>query len=81
MRITIRDGRIGRDPAEAAPGGPGAVLAVVERDELLDMGDKIRLADGTDVLVIGVNEGTGDSGGWEQTVHVGNMWGDSAAED
>ena len=77
-KITIRDGRIGRDPGQATPGGPGAVLAVVERAELLDMGDKVRLADGTDVLVIGVNEGVGPSGAWEQTVHVGNIWDGSA---
>ena len=72
-KITIRDGRVGRDPAQATPGGPGAVLAVIEQGELLEMGDKIRLADGTEVLVIGVNEGTGPSGAWEQTVHVGNL--------
>lgn len=76
MRITIRDGRIGRNPAQATPEGWGPVLGVVERDEPLEMGDKIRLPD-SDGLVIGVSEGPGPSG-WEQTVHVGNMWGDTA---
>jgi hypothetical protein len=72
VTITIRDGRVGRDQSQATPGGPGAVLGVVERDEPVDIGDKIRLADGTDVLVIGVEEQLGGSS-WEQTAHVGNM--------
>lgn len=33
--------------------------------------------DGDHFLVVGVNEGPGASG-WEQTVHIGNMWGDAA---
>ena len=75
IKITIRDGRINRNPAQATPEGWGPVLAVVERDEPLEMGDKIRFPDG-DFLVVGVNEGPGASG-WEQTVHIGNMWGDA----
>ena len=72
IRITIRDGRAGRDPEQATPGGPGAVLGVVERDVPLDIGDKITLADGTDVVVIGVEEEISATG-FEQTAHVGSM--------
>lgn len=78
-KVTIRDGRINRNPAQVGAEGWGPVLAVVERDEMFELGDKIRFPDG-DFLVIGVNEGPGASG-WEQTVHIGNMWGDAAEVD
>jgi hypothetical protein len=74
IRITIRDGRAGREGGEAGvtPDGKGAVLGVVEQDELLDIGDKVKLADGTEVVVIGVSE-TISATGFEQTVHIGNI--------
>lgn len=62
VKITIRDGR---------PGGGGEVLSVVERTETLDMGDKVRLADGTDVFVLGAEEKFGAGNSWEQIVSVG----------
>lgn len=72
IKITIRDGRAGRDQEQVTPEGLGAVLGEVERDEPLDIGDKVRLADGTDVLVIGVKDEIGRSA-WEQIVSVGNL--------
>lgn len=68
IAVTIRDGRIG---AEKAPDGKGRVLAVISYPGFLDEGDKIRLADGTDVIVIGVEETLHDAGSG-QTVFVGS---------
>jgi hypothetical protein len=61
VKITVRDGR---------PGAAREVLGVVERTEALDIGDKVTLADGTDVFVLGAEEKFGPDS-WEQIVSVG----------
>lgn len=72
IEVTIRDGRAGRNRTlDDAQGG--AILATVQRDEPLDIGDAITLADGTPVVVIGVNDNIRPSESWEQTVFVGEM--------
>lgn len=72
IEVTIRDGRAGRNRGlDDAQGG--AILATVQRDEPLDVGDAITLADGTPVIVIGVNDTIRPSESWEQTVFVGDM--------
>ncbi len=50
MKIAIRDGR------KIAPDGKGAVLGTIEHPTFLEVGDKIALADGTDVVVIGAGD-------------------------
>jgi hypothetical protein len=71
MKLTIRDGRKGH---QVATDGKGGVLAEVEHEGLMDIGDKIRLPDGTDVLVIGVEERLGSkSADASQTVFVGSI--------
>ena len=73
IKVTIRDGRVGRDPAQAKPDGPGGVLAVTERDVPLREGEKIKLDDGTEVVVIGLEQEIGPTG-WAQTVDVGDVF-------
>jgi hypothetical protein len=71
MKLTIRDGRTGR-PVGAD--GKGVVIAEVEHPLLMDIGDKIRLPDGTDVLVIAAEETFGQPpAGAEQTVFIGSI--------
>jgi hypothetical protein len=71
MKLTIRDGRKDRP---IAADGKGGVLAEVEHQGFMDIGDKIRLPDGTDVLVIGVEETFGPKpAGTSQTVFVGSI--------
>ena len=69
IAVTIRDGRAG---AAKAPDGKGRVLAVISYPGFLDEGDKIRLADGTDVIVIGLEETLHEAGSG-QTVFVGSI--------
>jgi len=72
IKVTVRDGRAGRDPAKVTLDG-GAVLAEFEKDfPPFDEGDRIDLPDGSPVMVIGSTERIyGDR--YEQTVHVGNV--------
>jgi hypothetical protein len=70
IKVTIRDGRAGRDPAQVTPEGHGPVLETRECAQPVDIGDRLTLSDGTEVVVIGVDERIGQS--WEQTVHVRN---------
>jgi hypothetical protein len=73
IKLVIRDGRAGREGGPAGVGdGRGAILGIQEVSEPLDIGDKVRLADGTDVVVIGVTENFSASG-WEQEVAIGNL--------
>src|SRR6266568_3634755 len=72
IEVSIRDGRAGRNrDLDDAQGG--AILATVQRDEPFDVGDTITLADGTPVVVIGVNDYIRSSESWKQTVFVGEM--------
>jgi hypothetical protein len=71
MKLTIRDGRRDR---QIAADGKGEVLAEVEHQGFMDIGDKIRLPDGTDVLVIEVQETLGPKpASTSQTVFVGSI--------
>jgi hypothetical protein len=73
IKITVRDGRAGRvgGPDGVTPERYGEILGVVESTEPVDIGDTITLGDGTEVVVIGVNENIGPTT-WAQIVHVGN---------
>lgn len=71
--VTIRDGRINRDPARIDDNGHGAVLGTASVDEPPNVGDVIALHDGTRVKVIGTEEHlAGDS--WRVTVHIGTLF-------
>src|SRR5215203_5847833 len=72
IKVTICDGRAGRDP-DRVTGDQGEVLAKFVRDAPLSMGDALTLPDGTEVSVVGLSERiTGTE--WHQIVHVGNRW-------
>jgi hypothetical protein len=70
IQVTVRDGRVGRDPARVTPEG-GEVLAEFERGSLLNIGDQLTLADGTPVVVIGETVNVSATG-QRQTVHIGD---------
>lgn len=70
VRVTVRDGRVGRDPRFAAEGGE--ILRVEEADMPYAEGDRLSLTDGEEVVVIGYRERISEDG-WEQTVFVGNV--------
>ena len=70
--VTIRDGRIDRDPTQVDENGHGAVLGTVLVDQPPDIGDVIALQDGTRVMVIGAEQQL-SSDAWKMTVHVGNL--------
>lgn len=70
IEITIRDGRATRNRDHDTPDG-GEILATAQRDEPLDIGDTVTLADGTAVIVIGVNDNINPNQGWSQTAFVG----------
>ena len=69
IEITIRDGRVGR---EVVADGKGAILGIVQRNSPLDIGETVRLADGSNAVVIG-DELTFVDDQQKQTVFVGNM--------
>lgn len=69
VKITVRDGRSER---ELAPDGKGIILGTTEHGDVLDIGDKINLPDGTPVIVIGSEELISNAGE-EQTVFVGSV--------
>lgn len=75
VKITIRDGRVGR---ELAPDGKGAVLGTVERSNFLEIGDKIALPDGTPAIIIGDEMTLGGGQAPEQVVFVGSTPGQKA---
>jgi hypothetical protein len=69
MKITVRDGRVGR---KVAPDGKGEVLGTIEYSGFLDIGNKIKLPDGTNVIVIGLEDNIGQDE-IKQTVFIGSM--------
>jgi hypothetical protein len=73
IKVTIRDGRVGRDPAQITPGGHGPVLETRECAQPVDVDDRLTLSDGTEAAVIGVDDHLRPDS-WEQTVHVGNAF-------
>lgn len=73
IKVTVRDGRAGRDPAQLTPDGQGAILAEFDKDlPTFDEGDRLILPDGSPVMVIGSTERI-DKDHIEQTVHVGKV--------
>ena len=75
IKVTIRDGRAGRDGGEAGVTADrrGAVLEVVERRTPVRMGDVLRLNDGTTVKVIHIYDEIQHRLSWEQVIHIGNV--------
>ncbi|WP_109507342.1 hypothetical protein [Nocardioides speluncae] len=71
IHVTVRDGRIGRDPARVTDEG-GEILMEFETSEPLDVGHRLNLPDDTEVVVIGLTERLG--AGWSQVVTVGNSF-------
>jgi hypothetical protein len=71
--ITVRDGRIGRDPDLVTEEG-GEVLMVLHRVRPVVKGEQLTLPDGTDVRVIGSGKPRGRDGVGTQTVHVGDLF-------
>jgi hypothetical protein len=51
----------------------GETLGTVERDEILDIGDKVRMPDGGDKFVLREELQLGVKGGERQTVYVGDL--------
>lgn len=72
IEVTVRDGRMGRDPAQVTDEG-GEILKVYRTNEFVDVGDRITLDDGTEVEIIGMNERHSDKGVFI-TAHVGGIW-------
>ncbi len=72
VEITIRDGRIGRNPAQDTPEG-GPILATVERAEPLEVGQRVNLPDGAIVKIIGTKDDILPGQSWRQTVFIGNV--------
>ena len=73
IRLIIRDGRAGREGGPAGIGdGRGAILETREIDAPVDLGDVLKLNDGTDVAVIGVTENISETR-WEQEAAIGNL--------
>jgi hypothetical protein len=72
IRIEVRDGRIGRDPALVTEEG-GELLASFDSPEPLDEGARLTLPDGTVVEVIGFQETFNDVH-WTQVVSVGGVF-------
>jgi len=56
IKVTIRDGRVGRDPATVTPDGHGPILETRDCAQPVDENDRLTLRDGTEVLVIGVDD-------------------------
>ena len=72
VKVTVRDGRAGRESDPDAPEGWGQILAEFEQPAPLDEGDTLILSDGDKVMVIGTTERiTGHS--HDQVVHVGSF--------
>lgn len=73
IKVTIRDGRVGRDPAQVTPEGHGPVLETRDCARPIEVDDRLMLSDGTEVVAVGVDELL-RPGSWEQIVHVGNVF-------
>jgi len=76
FKVTIRDGRVGRVGGEAGvtPEGHGEVLEVRDNPEPFYVGDRLTLSDGTEVVAIGVDNHIRPDTGWQQTVHVADVF-------
>jgi hypothetical protein len=76
IRVTVRDGRAGREGGEAGvtPDARGAILHEFEKDmPPLREGEILTLPDGTEVVMIGMEQQINPVAQvWEQTVYVGD---------
>ena len=61
LQVVVRDGRIGRDPAQVTDEG-GPVLGTFQADRFIEVGERINLPDGTMAPVIGSREEYGTVG-------------------
>lgn len=71
FRTIVRDGRVGRDPALVTEQG-GEILVEFDTDHPVQVGERLTLPDGNEVVVIGQNTALGDAG-LVVTVHVGDF--------
>lgn len=69
-RVIVEDGRATRNPALVTEEG-GEILAVVEMDTMPELGDRVILADGSDVTIIGGKDEFSDRG-MQFTAHIGD---------
>ena len=76
IKMTIRDGRVGREggPTGVTPEGHGAILETRDWVEPAYVDDRMTLSDGTEVVVIGVDNHIRPDHPWEQTVHIGDVF-------
>jgi hypothetical protein len=78
LRITVRDGRVGRDPELVTEDG-GEVLNEFDSERPIEEGEQLTLPNGETVIVISVTHdivpGVSWHQGvnWHQTVHIGNL--------
>jgi hypothetical protein len=75
IKVTIRDGRAGREggPAGVTTEGHGAIVEVIERCTPARMGEVLTSKDGVNVCVIGIDDRIRHGRSWQQSVHVGNV--------
>jgi hypothetical protein len=73
IRVTVRDGRVGRDQT-LVDGGGGQVLDQFDADAPLEIGQQLTLPGGAQAEVIHVLETTSATEGWKQVVTVGDVW-------
>jgi hypothetical protein len=72
IEITVRDGRMGRDPTLVTDAG-GEVLQVFMTNCLYDVDDRLTLGDGAEVYVASTDEVVGTEP-LRQTLVVGDPW-------
>jgi hypothetical protein len=72
IKLTIRDGRVGRDPSLVGADGLGEVLAVRYVDVPVTEGDLLTLDNGDVVQIIGRSDTIGTDGTWEIVAFIGN---------
>jgi hypothetical protein len=73
FRTIVRDGRVGRDPTLVTEDG-GEILGEFEADHPVDIGERLTLPDGNEVVVIGQNVAFGGMMVPTVTVHVGDLF-------
>lgn len=73
IQVTVRDGRMGRDPALVDENGHGQILKTVTMTEPVEEGQILTLSDGTEVKVIGYEEKI-STNEWSQIAFVGDVF-------
>jgi hypothetical protein len=72
IKVTVRDGRIGRDPNLVTDGG-GEILMQYETDRPVAIGDRLTLPSGSDIAVIGIDDDIVPGVRWSQTAYAGDL--------